>query len=269
MPKKNELAKREDTAVLDLSTLPQANAADMEGYDESNWKAFSYIQIRQKALQDEQGKTIRDPGQFRIYNEVLGDDIPDVEILDVVILAIRGNARTRWEDEKVACRSVDGVEGSTTTEEPEHFKCADCEHRDVEGERGCRTSPLLVATHEKFGACVIKFTRSAIKSIGIYEAKRSLAAKQAGYSSSTLPPHFLQTQITTVYKEKPQPHFVPKFEIVAALDIDTLKIVREQRKSLLESFDFKPEVFEDAKIEAEVKKDANHAFYDPNDYQAG
>lgn len=242
--------------IIDPKQLPEIDPDDLLGYSEPDWKVFTYIRIRQKPKQDDRGKMIAEAGGFDIRNDILGE-VPDAESVTGVILVDKLHARTRWQDDVPACKSLDGIIGINPLTGEECGQCAVCPWaKEEDRTKACKPTPILFLDEQKYGPCVVTFTVSALKPLGIFYAQLKLKAKELKLKAPMLPPHFLTVVIHAEFKKEPQPHYVPRIEITGQVSAEKLAEVKDEREGIIHSLQYGASRFVEDEIDLKHAKNA-------------
>lgn len=205
---------------------------DYQGYDDSGKLYIPFVSIRQKALKDGKGKTIKEPGAFKITDPVEDEERPDVESLKGTVIAWRvGRVYFESLDSKQPeCKSPDGITGSV------YGDCAACQYNQWHSEKSrpggapaCAEIRNLCFVDENQGAFILTLGRSGLKPFDLYDERLKRRKPRP-------PHHFLKVEIGLEYQTEPAEHYTPKFKLIDVLPAEQRAEIKEQRKKIIEMF---------------------------------
>lgn len=210
----------------DIENLKQAGLLsedEFEGYAPEK-PLLVFTQIRQKDLKDDLGNVIQKAGGFK-YN----DGRPDTTRLEGIILMSQAG-RVYFEhvgDTQPKCKSLNGITSIYGD------KCVDCPHYNFHKDgsapdcKALRNLLFLIRADDKLEAVIFTIGPSGLK------AWRNFYTE---WMKKKIPPHYLQVQIESEFKQDKGEYYIPKFSVVAILKPEMIKKIKEQREKLLPFF---------------------------------
>ena len=232
--------------ALSVAIEPELNPELAALMDESDKNGFEpprggvpIVSIRQKDLKDEKGKTIEHAGNFKMYDSVSkggGVSIPDVDgqIGLVVTPIVDQTSRTYWanlSDPKPACKSLDGVTGVGNP----GGRCATCKLSQWNGDERPKCNQeinVLVLNHSDGTAFVLRIGRSGLKPWGNFKA----LVDRIKVGGRSMPLHSFKVNVTALYQQDPQPHYVPAFLLGKQVDAAVFMQIKKMRETWHQAF---------------------------------
>lgn len=220
-----------DKILAKLSDV-EIKPEEYQGYDDSGKLYIPFVSIRQKALKDSKGKTIKEAGAFKITDPVEDEERSDVKNLKGTIIAWRiGRVYFEsLESKQPECKSPDGITGST------YGDCSTCEYNQWHSEKSrpggapaCSEIRNLCFVDQSLGAFILTLGRSGIKPFDLYDERLKRRKPRP-------PHHFLLIEIGLEYQTEPAEHYTPKFKLLDVLPVEQRAEIKEQRKKIIEMF---------------------------------
>lgn len=216
---------------IDPALLAEVETTDFTGYEPSR-TSLPIVSIRQKPLVDERGKTIIEPGGFRIYDPVTvqsGLVIPDQPSLDLTFMT-EHSTRTFWEKGNLGnpnCRAGDGKFGIGSP----GGDCAKCPMAQwTNGDRPpCTFNANVLAWDHSAHVCYVKrFGRSGLRAWGNF---KELVKR---FADGQMPIHAMVVHLTTHFETEPAPHYIPVIEVAGQVGLDLFRKLKQFRQEYLE-----------------------------------
>ena len=236
---KNLPTKRKDTFAVakvdEKFNLPAELQAeltddDFDGYEEEG-QCLPIVSIRQKDLKDEKGKVLYPSGGFKMFDPVIDEPVPDVagDMGIVVTLLADQNSRVYFadvNDDKPSCVSSDGTNGVGTP----GILCATCSFGQiVDGRRGkCSAQKNVLVRDAANGAIYV--LRLGPSGLTPYRNVKNLLKRMK------LAPATMSIKLLSVFKAEPQPHYIPEFNVIGPVELETFREIKGLREQLRPSF---------------------------------
>lgn len=229
-------------AVADLIT-----EEDFKGYVDSGKMFLPWAKVRQKAEQDDKGRTLIEPGTFKLTDPISEKDIEDISSLQGSILATTpGRVYFKTlESPKPDCKSRDMITGT------QFGKCAECEYnvwhgkksRPGSGSPACAEIRNLCLLETYLGKVIlVSIGRSGLRATDVFVAKAKQLKTDVEIDGKTkelsVPLYYIDVKIGLEFQKDPKPHFTPTYELQGLLPKEQIIEIKEIRaKGITDMFE--------------------------------